>query len=196
METKNIWCVGQNYKKHAQELNNPLPSKPLIFLKAGSCLVRNCSSFKLPEWSQDLHFETEIGLRFDENLNISSYCLALDLTARDIQTAAKSKGHPWTLAKSFKESCPISSFVTLNSLQELEELSFQMQLNGQLAQNGFIKDMIFSPKTLIDYLLIHFPVEPGDLLLTGTPEGVGQLSSGDKIEIQDSADNKINWQVH
>src|SRR5687768_621050 len=99
---QNIWCIGRNYGAHAKELGNAIPEKPLVFLKAGSCVVESGKSFELPSWSYQIHHEVELALRFDKDLNISSACVAIDLTARDLQDDAKKKGLPWTQAKSFR----------------------------------------------------------------------------------------------
>ena len=112
---QNIWCVGRNYAEHAKELGNAVPNsateEPMIFLKAGSTVVMNDGRFALPKFSQDIHHECEVAYKFDQHLQLTEMTLALDLTARDVQAKLKTAGHPWTLAKSFKASCPIGPFV-------------------------------------------------------------------------------------
>ncbi|MGZ3770861.1 MAG: fumarylacetoacetate hydrolase family protein [Bdellovibrio sp.] len=179
---QNIWAVGRNYSEHAKELGNEIPTEPMIFLKAGSCATLAAKEIHLPEWTNDVHHEAELALRFDENLQINEACLALDLTERAKQNQLKAKGHPWTLAKSFKESCPISNFFPVNDLDELKNLPIVLKVNGVTRQNGNTSQMIFSLEQLITYVKKHFPVVPGDLLLTGTPSGVGPIKKGDTVE--------------
>ncbi|WP_413575184.1 fumarylacetoacetate hydrolase family protein [Bdellovibrio sp. HCB290] len=176
---QNIWAIGRNYVEHAKELGNEVPTEPLVFLKAGSCATVAASEIHLPKWTTDVHHEVEIALQFDENLQISSACVALDLTERTLQSKLKSKGQPWTLAKSFTEACPLSSFFPIESLDELRNIGIKLTVNGELRQNGNTSLMIFPFEEQIDYVRQHFPVVAGDLLLTGTPAGVGQIKPGD-----------------
>jgi 2-keto-4-pentenoate hydratase/2-oxohepta-3-ene-1,7-dioic acid hydratase in catechol pathway len=178
---RNIWAVGRNYAAHAAEMKAEAPSTPFFFLKAGACLETG-SKLQLPEWSKDVHHELEIAYWLDENLNFSHVGLALDLTARDAQSLAKSKGLPWSLAKSFKSACPLSPWIGLHEIPSAEDLSFSLHKNNQLAQQGHISQTIFKPSELLSYLKKHFPVGPYDVVLTGTPEGVGPLRSGDSLE--------------
>lgn len=176
--TQNIWAVGRNYIDHAKEMNAALPIEPLIFLKAGSSLSID-STLTLPKWSKDIHHELELAFLIDENLNYSHMTLALDLTARDKQNEAKKNGAPWTLSKSFSGACPVGLWIPL---QNIENLSFKLMKNGCAAQQAKATEMIFSPAILLDYVKSHFPVCKNDILLTGTPAGVSQLVSGDKLE--------------
>lgn len=174
----NIWCVGRNYADHARELGNDVPSEPLIFLKAGSCLSRG-REIILPTAEDDIHHELEIALEFGGDLRFSSMALALDLTDRTAQARLKAKGQPWTLAKSFRGACPMSAAVPL---KDLTNLRLHLTVNGDLRQAGSTKEMIFDPEALRAFVIKHFPVEPGDWLLTGTPAGVGPLRPGDHLE--------------
>ncbi len=178
---RNIWAVGRNYADHAAELKNPVPTSPLFFLKAGTS-IETGSKIKLPAWSNDVHHELEIALWIDENLQYSHLTLALDLTARDAQNEAKLKGTPWTLAKSFTSACPLGSWISLAEISSFESLQFQLKINHQIKQKGYAKDMIFKPETLLQFVKNHFPVVASDVLLTGTPAGVGPLRSGDLLE--------------
>jgi 2-keto-4-pentenoate hydratase/2-oxohepta-3-ene-1,7-dioic acid hydratase (catechol pathway) len=182
---RNIWAVGRNYAEHAKELGNAVPSKesgaPMIFLKAGSCATLSTKEFHLPKGTEELHHEVELGLQFDANLKISKACLAIDLTDRAKQNVLKAAGHPWTLAKSFKEACPLSDFFPVKDMNELSNLQLKFTVNGEVRQNGSTKDMIFGIPQLLEYVLTNFPVEPGDLLITGTPSGVGPLHRGDQV---------------
>ncbi|UYL09570.1 fumarylacetoacetate hydrolase family protein [Bdellovibrio sp. SKB1291214] len=178
---QNIWAIGRNYVEHAKELGNEVPTEPLVFLKAGSCATLAASEIHLPKWATDVHHEVEIALQFDENLQISAACVALDLTERTLQSKLKSKGQPWTLAKSFTEACPISKFFPVKNLDELRNIDIKLMVNGELRQNGNTSLMIFSYEEQLDYVRQHFPVSPGDLLLTGTPAGVGPVKPGDVL---------------
>ncbi len=182
--TKNIWAVGRNYADHATEMNAPIPDKtkqsPMFFLKAGSTLTTS-SKIKLPVWSSEIHHEIELAFMVDENLKLSHVTLALDLTARDAQNTAKQKGQPWTLAKSFIDSCPVGNWISLSEINNYENLEFDLLINNQTAQIGSFKDMIFKPSELLEFVKNHFPILPYDMILTGTPSGVGALNSGDLL---------------
>ncbi|AGH95873.1 fumarylacetoacetate hydrolase family protein [Pseudobdellovibrio exovorus] len=196
--SRNIWAVGRNYANHARELNNEIPTTPVFFLKSGNCLETN-SVIHLPTWSAEVHYELELALWLDENLSYSHFTLALDLTARDAQNQAKAKGLPWTLAKSFKGSCPIAPWVNLQEIESLDSLNFELFINKRSVQRGQSQDMIFKPQELLEYAKNHFPITAHDILLTGTPEGVGALRSGDSLDaILQSEDREIltcHWDV-
>ena len=174
----NFWCVGRNYADHAKELGHAVPSEPMIFLKAGSCLVEG-PEIRLPAWPGEIHHELEIALQFSTSLNFAKMALALDLTDRVAQNRLKEKGQPWTLAKSFRGACPLSPAVPF---RDPRALHLQLLVNGQIRQDGLGKDMIFDAATLKSFVLERFPVVPGDWLLTGTPAGVGALKPGDRLE--------------
>jgi len=192
---QNIWAVGRNYADHAKELGNAVPTEPLIFLKAGSTSTLAASEIHLPSWAVEIHHEVELALQFDEKLEIHQACIALDLTERQKQAQLKAQGSPWTLAKSFTGSCPLSRFFPVQNLQELKSLEIQLSVNGQLRQNGNTQQMIFSLEILLDYVRKHFPVVPGDLLLTGTPAGVGPLKAGDLVEAKLQGKMEQRWSV-
>jgi acylpyruvate hydrolase len=176
----NIWCVGRNYLKHALEMKSDVPSEPLIFLKSFNCISRSCV-IQLPSWSSEVHHEIEVAVRLGPGLRPDAFALALDLTARDYQAKAKEKGQPWTLAKSFRGSCPLSEWQNLSAPEDLNSLTFSLNVNGQMRQEGKTLDMIFSVDRLTQYVSQRFPVVPGDILLTGTPEGVGPIRKGDQL---------------
>lgn len=193
MIIRNIWCAVRNYREHARELSNPIPSEPFFFLKAGTCAVFPGEKIRLPVFSNQVEYELEIALQFNEHLSIDRACLALDLTARDLQLKAKTKGHPWTLCKSFKHACPLGPFFPVS--EDLKDLNFELHVNGALRQKGNTGEMIFSPKELISYLKAHFPVSPGDLLLTGTPAGISPAKSGDRAEGRIRGVSEANWDI-
>lgn len=192
---QNIWAVGRNYADHAKELGNEVPTEPMLFLKAGSTATLAAKEIHLPEWATEIHHEVELALQFDENLQIDEACIALDLTERNKQNQLKSKGHPWTLAKSFKESCPLSGFFAVSDLEELRNLEIILKINGEIRQKGNTSQMIFGYEKLIDFVRQHFPVVPGDLLLTGTPAGVGPIRRGDVLEAEIVGKIKHTWNV-
>lgn len=198
----NIWAVGRNYANHAKELGNDIPKTPLIFLKAGSTLSRS-QKILLPAWSTDVHHEIELILQLGENFEITKVALALDLTERTAQTEAKKMGLPWTMAKSFKNSTPISELIDFKSneqnLNQLQSLELKLWVNDKIRQSGHTSQMIFKIPELIQYVQNIFPVQAGDLLLTGTPEGVGPLQHGDQVRAEiiglSSGVISMNWVV-
>lgn len=193
MLVRNIWAVGRNYKSHAEELGNEVPSEPLIFLKAGSCILEADERVVLPEGVGDINYEVELGLQFGESLRVERACLALDLTARELQGKLKSKGHPWTKAKSFKNACPIGPFFSVASLLELEGFSFSLSKNGEVVQEGNTSRMIFSLDYMTDYVRAYYPVCAGDILLTGTPAGVGLVEKGDFLSGRGDGGYEVEW---
>jgi acylpyruvate hydrolase len=181
-QIRNIWGVGRNYAEHAMELGNTVPMKPMIFLKAGSTVLPAGQKLSLLSFTKDVHHEVELAVEFGDKLEIVRAAVALDLTARDIQAELKKAGHPWTLAKSFKHSTLLGSFFEVTDQDLLEELHLELLVNDEMRQSGSTEDMVFSVGELASYIKEHFPVCPGDLILTGTPSGVGPLKSGDVIE--------------
>lgn len=189
----NIFCVGRNYAAHAAEMNSPTLEVPMIFLKPNSAIAREEKPIQLPAFSQDVHYETELVILIgkggsdiaQENAwhHIAAYGIGLDLTARDIQAQAKTKGHPWTLAKGFKGAACVSQFIACSELQNPGDCQFTLRQNGELKQRGETRLMLFSIPYLISYISHTFGLTEGDLIFTGTPEGVGKLNSGDKLQL-------------
>ncbi len=186
-----IICIGRNYSEHAKELNNAVPEKPVFFLKPDTALLTKNKDFYYPEFSKDIHYEVElvikiskVGKHIEEKFAHRYYDeigLGIDITARDLQNEAKKKGLPWEIAKSFDNSAPISDeFINKNDLPE--NINFKLDLNGKIVQNGFSKDMIFSVDKIISYISQFYTLKIGDLIFTGTPEGVGPLTVGDKLK--------------
>lgn len=187
-----IICIGRNYADHAKEMNSELPSEPIFFMKPDTALVKEGSEFYLPELNSEIHYECELVVKiskagkfiaeeFAKNY-YSEISLGLDLTARDLQAKCKEKGLPWEIAKAFDNSAPISSkWISVSELS-LSDLNFQLFQNGELKQNGFTKEMIFSIDKLISYVSTFVTLKTGDLIFTGTPAGVGPIHIGDKLE--------------
>jgi len=186
-----IICIGRNYRDHAKELNNPVPKKPLIFMKPSSALLINKKPLYYPEFTQDLHHEIEVVLKVCKNGRhvqpefASEYykevALGIDFTARDIQKLCKEKGHPWEIAKAFDGSASLSEFVPLDDVYE-EGIPFELKKNGVVVQSGHTKDLIFDFDYLITYVSKFFKLQMGDLIYTGTPAGVGPVQIGDVLE--------------
>lgn len=191
---RNIWAVGRNYAEHAKELGNTIPNAPLFFLKAGSCAVWS-DEIHIPAWCEEVHHELEVILYFNQDLEIDRMGLALDLTERKKQNELKEKGSPWTLAKSFTCSCPITKAVACHLTDQNLDLQFELLVNNELKQKGDTKDMIFKARELVQYCKHHFPVVPGDALLTGTPAGVGPLKRGDKVTARLLGHFEHHWTV-
>nr|AFJ91733.1 fumarylacetoacetate hydrolase domain-containing protein [Ostrea edulis] len=176
---KKIVAVGRNYKEHAAELGNVVPTKPILFLKPTTSYVIQGQNIKIPPNCKSLHHEVELGVvigRTGNNItedrameHVGGYVLALDMTARDLQDEAKKKGLPWTLAKGFDTSCPIGDLISTDKLQQPDNVQLWLKVNGQTKQDGNTKDMIFSIPYLISYISKYFTLEEGDVILTGTP---------------------------
>jgi len=196
--TSKVVCVGRNYAEHANELNNPIPDEPLLFIKSSNTLVDIEPRIVIPKNQGECHHELEIAVLIGKSLTnasekegIASICgigLALDLTLRDVQQQLKEKKQPWEKAKSFDGACPVTPFIDSHEFVDLSRvltnLDFQMRKNDQTIQVGNSQDMLFSISTLIMHISRHFSLYPGDIILTGTPAGVGPLHDGDKIQLK------------
>ncbi len=187
-----IICIGRNYSDHAKEMNSPLPTKPLFFLKPDTALLLNNKPFYIPEFSNDVHYECElvykinrVGKNIGEKFSPKYYAeigLGIDFTARDLQQQCKEKRNPWEMAKAFDNSAVISNFIPLESLKNQNEIAFNLTLNGKTVQVGNSKEMIFTIDKIIAYVSQFITLKKGDLIFTGTPAGVGKVSIGDRLE--------------
>ena len=184
-----IVCVGRNYREHAAELGNEVPAEPLLFFKPPSSLLRPGGTIVLPAASSRVDHEGELALVIgrratrlqpDANLHsvIRGYTLANDVTARDLQK----KDGQWTRAKGFDTFCPVGPWVS-DEVDPAAGLAIETRVNGELRQHGSTADFIFSIPQLLAYITAAITLEPGDLVLTGTPSGVGPLSAGDRVEV-------------
>jgi acylpyruvate hydrolase len=186
-----IFGIGRNYAEHIQELGNERPEEPVIFLKPDTALLKNNAPFYYPDFSNDIHHEVEIVIRISrEGKNIQEKFahkyfdqlgLGIDFTARDLQSKAKQKGLPWAIAKGFNGSAPISEFISLDDFPDLQNINFGLQVNGEEKQKGNTKHMIYNFSYLVAYLSNFFTLKKGDLIYTGTPEGVGPVKVGDRL---------------
>ncbi|YCH22080.1 fumarylacetoacetate hydrolase family protein [Pseudomonas sp. D1-3] len=187
-----VVCVGRNYAEHAKELNNPLPTEPLLFIKPGSCVVPLEGGFSIPGDRGSVHYEAEIAVLIGKPLSrqpneeevidaISGFAPALDLTLRDLQSKLKDKGHPWEIAKSFDGACVLAPFVPGDAVADLAAIGIRLTINGEVRQDGSSAEMIFPIVPVIQEMAGHFNLQPGDVILTGTPAGVGPLNKGDDL---------------
>lgn len=187
-----IICIGRNYRDHAKELNNPVPTKPLVFMKPPSALLIKNKPMYIPDFTKNLHYEAEIVLKICKNGKyvqpafakkyFKEIAFGIDFTARDIQDQCKAKGHPWEIAKAFDNSAALSEFVSLENVNQGEGIKFQMKKNGEVVQDGNTKDLIFDFNFLICYVSKFFKLQMGDMIFTGTPAGVGPVEIGDHLE--------------
>ena len=185
-------CLARSYKKHAQEMHTSVTENPLLFLKPASSVIFNGESIIIPKMSKCLHHEVELGVVIDKKcknvkqkdaLNfVLGYCVALDITARDIQDEAKKFGWPWSIAKGFDTFAPISEIVVKEKVQDPNNLDLLLKINGITKQNSNTKYMIYSVEKIIEFISSIMTLEVGDLILTGTPEGVGEIVKGDILE--------------
>ncbi len=173
---RTIYCVGRNYALHAKELGNAVPSEPLLFLKPASAVLLSGGTLKLPARSQRVDHEVEVVVGIAKG-DARRYAIGIDLTARDLQAEAKKKGDPWTLAKGFKGFAALGRFV-----EAKPPFTFSLSVNGAVRQKGDTRDMVFAIDALLQYIDRTFGLGEGDLVYTGTPEGVAPLSAGDAIE--------------
>ncbi len=186
-----IIAIGRNYIDHAKEFNNPVPKEPVFFMMPETALLRNNHPFFYPDFSTDIHYEVEIVIRLNRlGKNIatefahryySEIGLGIDFTARDLQKNCKEKGLPWEMAKSFDGAAPISKFLPLEKIGDINNINFRLELNGNIVQQGNPKDMIFPIDQLIAYVSKFTTLKIGDLLFTGTPAGVGPVKIGDRL---------------
>lgn len=184
MMIRNIWAIGRNYLDHAKEMGNEPTTQPMIFLKAGSSATVNSTEIILPWWTEEVHHEVELALKFSPSMTIVECAVALDLTERNLQSEAKKAGQPWTLSKSFDGACPVSAFFTIRHFEDLKDCTIRLWVNDVLRQEASLNDMLFKPQQIVDYVSERFPVCAGDLVLTGTPAGVGALRPGDLVKAQ------------
>ena len=187
-----IICIGRNYVNHAKELGNDITSEPLFFLKPDTAIQPKGHPFFIPDFSNDIHYEVELVIRINKtgkyieekfaHTYYSQIGLGIDFTARDIQEKCKSKGLPWEKAKGFDGSAQISrNFIDKSDL-DLNNISFSLQKNGGQVQQGNSKEMCFNFDAIITYISKFYTLKIGDLIYTGTPEGVGPVVAGDKLK--------------
>ena len=183
-----IICIGRNYVEHAKELNNPVPTKPMFFVKPDTALLRT-HIFYIPPFSNNIHYELELVVKIKKvGKSISKrfahkyydeISLGLDLTARDLQEECKEKGKPWEIAKGFDSSAPIGKWY---QKKDLKSLDFYLLKNGEKVQEGNPSQMVFDIDRIIEYVSKFMTLKKGDLIFTGTPSGVGKMEVNDVFE--------------
>lgn len=186
-------CIGRNYLAHVKELDNDLPTEPLFFMKPDTALLPEGEPFFYPDFSSQIHYETELVLRIcktgkdidekDAPYYYDAITVGIDFTARDLQNQCKAKGHPWEKAKAFDGSAAIGKFKSIKDLDNSDDIAFGMKLNGEWRQQGHSRDMIFGFEKLISHVSRFVTLKEGDFVFTGTPQGVGAVHPGDVLEL-------------
>lgn len=186
-----IICIGRNYAEHIRELGNETPEAPVIFIKPASSVIGEGETIVIPEYSRDCHHEAELALLIGtggKNIpiekaleHVAGYGVAIDLTLRDVQADLKKKGLPWEIAKGFDTACPLSRFTPAERVPDPQNLRIVLSVNGEIRQDGNTSMMIHSIPAIISHMSGIFTLEPGDVILTGTPSGVSQIVSGDSL---------------
>lgn len=185
-------CLARTYKKHADEMKTGIPAEPLLFLKPSSSVIFDGESIVYPSMSKCLHHEVELGVVIGKKCkNVSKnnaldyvlgYCVCLDITARDIQSVAKRNGWPWGISKGFDTFAPVSNVVLKEKIVDPNNLDILLKVNGEIKQKSNTRNMVFSVEEIIEFISSIMTLEPGDLIMTGTPEGVGEIQRGDVLE--------------
>jgi 5-carboxymethyl-2-hydroxymuconate isomerase len=187
-----IICLGQNYAEHAKEMKFDVPTSPVFFFKPPSAIIYDGGQIIIFEISNEVHHEVEMTVLIGEGGNnihrsaalkhVAGYGIGLDMTMRDIQNEAKKKGLPWALAKGFDTSAPVSEFVPAETVGDPGSLNIQLFINGKLRQSSNTSKFVFPVDKVISYISQFITFEPGDIIFTGTPEGVSRVEHGDKLE--------------
>ncbi|HEX8594087.1 MAG TPA: fumarylacetoacetate hydrolase family protein [Pseudomonas sp.] len=201
-----VVCIGRNYAEHAKELDNPVPSEPLLFIKPGSCVVPLEGGFTIPADRGSVHYEAEIVVLIGKPLTknpteeevldaITGFAPGLDLTLRDLQTKLKDKGLPWELAKSFDGAAVIAPFVPAETYSDLTDIGIRLTINGQVRQDGNSSSMLNPIVPMIQHMAACFSLQAGDLIMTGTPAGVGPFQAGDELVLELTGQSRFESSV-
>jgi 2-keto-4-pentenoate hydratase/2-oxohepta-3-ene-1,7-dioic acid hydratase in catechol pathway len=200
-----LLCIGRNYAEHADEMKSDVPDKPMVFLKPASAIIRSGDTVRLPPQSQDVHHEVELvavigtGGRdipeADALDHVAAYGVGLDVTARDLQAEAKENRHPWSVAKGFDTFAPLGPLASADTVGDPQALTLRLQVNGETRQAASTHHMIFPVAELVHYCSQIFTLDPGDLLYTGTPSGVGPIEAGDELEATATGCEPLRVQV-
>lgn len=186
-----IICVGLNNRAHAEEMGRALPKEPLVFLKPDSALVKNNKPFFIPDFGSEIHYEAELVLSICKvgrsiaphfaHRYFDKITVGIDFTARDLQKRLSDHIMPWAISKGFDGSAPIGRFVSMDRIQDINDIKFSLEKNGTIVQSGSSSDMIFSFAEIIAYVSKFFTLKTGDLIFTGTPAGVGPVEKNDRL---------------
>lgn len=187
-----ILCIGRNYVDHIKELGNETPAAPVVFMKPSTAVVGDGEAVVIPACSNECHYEAELAVLIGADgkdipetealAHVAGYGVAIDMTLRDVQDNLKKKGLPWEIAKGFDSSCPLSDFIPVGAVADPQNLTIRLVLNGEERQHGSTGLMINPVAKIISYLSGIFTLEEGDIILTGTPAGVGRVVAGDRME--------------
>ena len=187
-----IICIGRNYAKHIEELDNERPDHPVVFLKPDSAILLKQHPFVIPEFTQNVHYEVEVlvkikklGKYIDKKFAHTYYeeiGLGIDFTARDLQKDLKEKGLPWEKAKAFDGSAVIGNWISKSEIEDIDNMSFSLEQNGNIVQHGNTRAMLWKIDELISYVSQYFTLKIGDVIFTGTPAGVGTISPNDQLK--------------
>lgn len=187
-----IIAVGMNYKAHIKELGDPVPQEPVIFMKPGSAILKNHKTFVIPDFSNEIHYETELVIKISRSgksierqsarSHYDEITVGIDFTARDLQRSLRAKANPWELCKAFDHAAGLGEFVTIEQLKNRENIEFGLEINGKVVQHGFSSDMLFGFDDIVAYVSRFITLSKGDLIYTGTPSGIGPVHNGDLLE--------------
>jgi len=200
-----IFAIARNYIAHAKELNHSVPTKPVYFMKPETSLLKNNQAFFYPDFSKEIHYETELVLkisRVGKNIPLEfahryydEIGIGIDFTARDIQRECIKNGEPWEISKAFDNSAPIGEFLPKNHFPDLKNISFHLCINENIVQDGNSSDLIFEFDTLVAHLSQFNMLKMGDLIFTGTPVGVGPVKIGDRLQAYIENDLLLDFEV-
>lgn len=191
LRTGKLLCIGRNYARHAAEMGGQTPSEPMVFLKPSTAIIRSGGAVVIPSMSQEVHHEVELvavigragrHIPVAEALSyVAGFAVGLDMTARDLQAEAKRKGAPWSVSKGFDTFAPLGDVLPASGVPDPQDMDIELRINGDIRQTGRTGDMMFSVADLIAWCSRIFTLEAGDLIYTGTPEGVGPVREGDRL---------------
>jgi len=189
-----VLCIGRNYAEHIRELGNERPEAPVVFIKPSSSVIGDGEAIVIPPWSSECHHEVELALLIGTTgkdipadlamRHIAGYGVGIDLTLRDVQGELKKKGLPWEFAKGFDTACPLSAFIDASRVPDPHSLRIRLAVNGEWRQDGNTSMMILRIPDIISHMSGRFTLEAGDVILTGTPAGVGRIVSGDRLSAE------------
>ncbi|KAF8945020.1 hypothetical protein BGZ47_003366 [Haplosporangium gracile] len=201
---RKIIAIGRNFSEHAKELGNAVPKSPFFFLKPTSSFISNGQAIEVPRGCE-VHHEVELGVLIgkdgrdisakDAHKHIAGYTLALDMTARNLQEQAKKAGLPWSTAKGYDTFTPVGEFIEKEAIQDTNDVDLSLKIDGVTKQNGNTRDMIFKIPSLIEYVSTIMKLQEGDLILTGTPAGVGRVLPGETVTCELASKGKIISQL-
>lgn len=200
-----IICVGRNYANHAKELKNEIPSEPVIFIKPDTALLPKKNPFFYPSFSKDVHYEVELVVKINKmgkkiqpkfaHKYYNEISVGIDFTARDVQSELKKKGLPWEKAKAFDSSAPVGTFISLNKFKSIDNIHFSLKINDKVKQKGNTANMLFKVNDLIVYISSFVTLKKGDLIFTGTPEGVGPVAINDHLDAFIEEEHLLSFNV-